>query len=125
MSENESTKAAIVRRITLEDIRALSPKPKMIFYGANTCWWTHDPNHLSRNTSGLPCDPRGGVLLQTENVEGFLNAAEEAASRYGKHGLEAFTAAHHLNCRLRENLDHATCLRTWQEYNDVIDRGDL
>ena len=73
---------------------------------------------------GLPCDPRGSVLFMTDHVEGFLTAAENSSAHYGKHGLRAFMAAHHLNC-----IESSTSLRPWsaagwQEYNDAIDRFD-
>ena len=100
----------IVENVTLDDIR--KSKPSMIFYGANTCWWTHDPDHLGHTVAtkaeirrtaenfrlnslakagpiepfmerarkahaqGLPCDPRGGVLFQTDEIEKFLQSAE-------------------------------------------------
>lgn len=34
----------IIENLSMEAIRAL--KPKTIYYGANTCWWTHDPADL-------------------------------------------------------------------------------
>lgn len=144
--------------VTLDDIRAA--KPAMIFYGANTCWWTHDPAHLGktksseseirstaesfcRNSStpdasiipyverarrnhgsGLPCDPRGGVLFQTDDIEGFLSSAEENAQHYGRHGLRAFMAAHHANSFLSEQEPRPWCSADWDEYNDAIDRLD-
>jgi hypothetical protein len=112
----------IRNRVTLEDVRAA--RPAMIFYGANTCWWTHDPNHLGRlPDSGLPCDPRGGVLFQTDDVEGFLRAAEEAPDHYGRHGLQAFVAAHHENCTMGDDDPTPWAFPTWDEYNDAIDRG--
>lgn len=144
--------------ITLEQIRAA--KPTMIFYGANTCWWTHDPSHLGKTKSsemeirrtaehfrlnssdksgpiepfierarkahslGLPCDPRGGVLFQTDDVEGFLKAAESNATHYGRHGLRAFMAAHHLNCILSFNNCKPWCSPDWDDYNAAIDAYD-
>lgn len=111
----------ITEKITLAEIRAA--KPDMIFYGATTCWWTHDPAHLGRTAvePGLPCDPRGGVLFQTEDVEGFLRGAEENPDHYGRHGLRAFVSAHHLNCQRSEEDARPWCMRTWEEYNDALD----
>lgn len=105
--------------ITMEDVR--SAKPTMIFYGANTCWWTHDPDHLGRTDSGLPCDPRGGMLFQTESVEKFLNAAELNAEHYGRHGLMAFMAAHHQNCVKAKEDRTPWCFSAWEEYNRILD----
>ena len=149
----------IINRITLEDVRRASPE--MIYYAVHTCWWTHDPSHLSQtpetseaevrriadtfrlNSSTpdapienflerarqatshrLPCDPRGSVLFQTDNVEGFLSAAESNAAHYGRHGLRAFMAAHHLNCVVSLEDLRSTSGRTWDEYNDALDRLD-
>ncbi|MGH9767207.1 MAG: hypothetical protein ACREAB_07210 [Blastocatellia bacterium] len=118
-------------QVSIEDIRRA--KPDMIFYGANTCWWTHDPAHLSRTTGGrlegghkiqLPSDPRGGVLFQTDNIEAFLKAAEEDAGHYGRHGLRAFMAAHHGNSFKSLDDPIPWCAPTWDEYNNAIDRLD-
>lgn len=127
----------LIQRITLEVI--LASKPRTIFYGANTCWWTHDPNHLgntrdfpsrSSRTSdetgpGLPCDPRGGVLLQTDDVEGFLRSAQENADHYGPFGMDTFLAAHHLNCVAVQahffgDTEAPWCFRTWDEYTTIL-----
>lgn len=149
----------IVERITLDQI--IAAKPKMIFYGANTCWWTHDPAHLSKTPPAteaevrrmadvfklnarpgtstdaeflrrareatkhrIPCDPRGGMLFETDNVEGFLENARSSAEYYGKHGLRAFIAAHHLNCILSVNDPRPWCEKSWDAYNEALDRRD-
>jgi hypothetical protein len=147
----------IKENITIEDVR--DAKPEMIFYGANTCWWTHDPNHLTvargnedeirrsaemfrANSStpdapldeylerarkahgrGIPTDPRGGVLFQTEDIEGFLQAAIDNQTAYGKHGLRAFIAAHNDNCFLPNGRNW--CSENWDEYNTAIDEMDV
>ncbi len=113
----------IIQAVTFDGV--VTRAAKTIFYGAVTCWWTDDPGDLSKHPiSGLPCDPRGGVLYQTNNVADFfrrvkLNAREGV---YGKHGLDAFMAAHHKNCKVSETDDRPTCYTTWWEYNDIIDR---
>lgn len=116
----------VIEYITLEDVR--KAKPAMIFYGADTCWWTHNPAHLCIHPGiGIPCDPRGGVLYETDNVEGFLLAAEEQASHFGKHGIRAFMAAHNQNSVAGlESLEdmRPTCSPDWQDYNDALDRLD-
>jgi hypothetical protein len=111
--------AVIVERITMADVR--NCKPEMIFYGAVTPWWTHDPNHLCFLPNGLPCDPRGGVLMQTDKVESFLSRAEAEPSFYGKHGLRTFMAAHHDNCQVSDTDTRRTCLTDWNEYNKALD----
>lgn len=147
----------IIEKITLEEI--LDSKPEMIFYAARTCWWTHDPEHLStlppsesdiqhyaetfrlnsstpdapldeflerarKAAKGLPCDPRGSVLFQTEKVEAFIQTAKEKSAHYGKHGIRAFLAAHHLNCIISSFDPRPTSGADWQEYNDALDRLD-
>ena len=122
--------ATIVERVSFEDVwdkcRGGWNKSSAgwIFYGALTCWWTHDNAHLGKLETGIPCDPRGGVLLQTDDVRGFLQEAKDNTERYGKHGLRAFMAAHHDNCQVSETDERRTCMRTWDEYNDALDRLD-
>ena len=111
--------AYITKRVSLQDVR--DAKPKMIYYGALTCWWTHDPYDLCHLTNGLPCDPRGGVLMQTDDIEGFLRSAEANPAHYGRHGLDAFMASHHKNCLVSLADVRSTCFETWDAYNDAID----
>ena len=111
---------AIVKVTTLEDIRRANPQK--VYYSVNTCWWTHRQTDLRQEpTSGLPCDPRGGMVMERDNVEGFLKAAEENAEAYGRHGLDAFIAAHNDNCVVSPTDLRGTCLRTWDEYNELLD----
>lgn len=106
--------------ITIQQVR--DAKPEMIFYGANTCWWTHDPEHLCKHrTAGLPCDPRGGMLFQTDDVDKFFESALANPEHYGRHGLRAFEAAHHLNMRVGIRDHRSTCFQEWEEYNAAID----
>lgn len=124
--------------LTVEDIKKL--KPKMIFYGALTPWWTHDPAHLSKTpkgtlkilnpntggekeveTGGLPADPLGCVLFQTEDVDGFLNNAIANTQHYGKHGIRAFEATHHSNAKA---LNIIKCFEDWRSYNAWLDKVD-
>jgi hypothetical protein len=109
----------IVEKVGIDQV--LNSGADMIFYGARTCWWTHDNRHLYKTDRDVPCDPRGGVLFQTDDVQGFLKTAEENIDRYGKHGMRAFMAAHHENCQVSESDDRPTCMETWQEYNDALD----
>lgn len=108
---------------SLDEIRAA--KPKMIFYGMGTCWWTHDSTHLCMKPgTSIPCDPRGGVLFQTDDIEGFLKSAEESATHYGKHGIRAFLAAHHVNCVVSAENPLSTCFAKWDDYNRILDKFD-
>jgi hypothetical protein len=118
--------------VTIDDVRAAHAKgeAEMIYYGANTCWWTHRAEDFTtvpegRPGAGLPCDPRGGVLFQTDDVEGFLAAAEANAEHYGRHRLKAFEAAHHGNVLATHPragvFGFPTCFRTWEPYNELLD----
>ncbi len=148
-----------IQVITFADVRQI--KPEVIWYAVNSCWWTHDPAHLStipptwteladfatklseqrraadepvgnlfedakKMYRGLPCDPRGSVLMMTRrgDAEGFLKAAENSSVHYGKHGLRAFMAAHHSNCIESSTSLHPWSASGWQEYNEAIDRFD-
>jgi hypothetical protein len=121
-------------RINLVAVR--EAKPAKIYYGANTCWWTHDPEHVRQTRAAfavlhpdvpaanhLPCDPRGGVLFETDDVEGFLAAAEEKPEHYGHHGLAAFMAAHHLNCVRSRSDPRSWCFREWDDYSRLLDEA--
>jgi hypothetical protein len=113
----------IVERTALRDIRL--ELPSMIFYGANTPWWTHRASDLCRHPiSGLPCDPRGGMLFQTDNVIGFIESAVHNAEHYGRHGIRAFMAAHNDNCQVSETDSRSTCMDNWGQYNDALDKLD-
>ncbi len=111
---------AVRKKTTLEDVR--NAKPKKIYYAVNSCWWTHRAEDLATRTdNGLPCGPRGSVLMETGDVEGFLALAEDNPEHYGKHGSDAFMAAHQDNCVLR-GTEKPWSAQGWQAYNDALDR---
>ncbi|MEA2175336.1 MAG: hypothetical protein QOD00_2928 [Blastocatellia bacterium] len=72
----------------------------------------------------LPCDPRGSVLMETEDVQGFLNQAASNPEYYGKHGLRAFMAAHHSNSQKSLTDLRPWSEETWEAYNEALDRLD-
>ena len=63
-------------------------------------------------------------MLMMGDAGAFLQAAEENPSLYGKHGLAAFMAAHNDNTVVSEQDSRQTCLRTWDEYNDLLDQRE-
>ena len=108
----------IVEATTLQEIKHAAPET--IWYSVHTCWWTHRSTDLRKLPNGLPCDPRGGVLMMDEG-QSFLTSAEANPDHYGKHGLAAFIASHNDNCVVSSDDHRNTCLRSWQEYNDLLD----
>ena len=110
--------AHIVKRTTLEDVKLA--EPDTIWYSVNTCWWTHRQSDLRQHTSGLPCDPRGGMLMMA-GADSFFDVAEGNPGHYGEHGLDALIAAHNDNCVVAPDDLRSTCLRTWPEYNEALD----
>lgn len=115
----------------LEHVKRIADmKPDtMVYYSVNTCWWVCDPPNKPpgfktlqyQTDSGLPCDPRGGMLMQTD-LAGFIQAAEENPDHYGRHGLRALMAAFHGNVNTDDM--RPTCFRSWDEYNNLIDESD-
>lgn len=102
----------------LDQVRAM--RPAMIFYATATCWWTANPDDLYHHQpSGLPCDPRGCTLFQTDDIEGFLQAAEGTPGHYGKHGLAAFILAYHGNVVTADG--RPTSFRKWESYDRLLD----
>ena len=111
----------IRNQTTLEEIKLAAPGT--IWYSVSTCWWTHRQTDLRRHPNhDLPCDPRGGMLMMGP-ANDFLANAEANPSHYGQHGLDAFIAAHNDNCVVSHLDSRSTCLLSWQEYNDLLDRS--
>lgn len=124
-----SNNIEIAHEFTLEEIhyRIRGSCSRMIFYGANTPWWTTNECDLYETKGGhhLPCDPRGGMLFQTDKVDDFLKAAESSPEHYGKYGLRVFLLAYH-GCVVakKENGElWPTCLDNWALYEELIDKN--
>lgn len=101
------------RKITIDDVR--KAKPEKIYYSIFTKWWTHDPQHVKNDL--------GDILIETHQVEDYLQEPEKNPDHYGRHGIEAFMAAHHLNCVHSEENPESWAFCAWDEYNDMIDRS--
>lgn len=112
----------IDHEVTLPEVAKMAEKTGMIYYGALTPWWSAElPGY---RTGGVPCDPRGGVLFETDSPDGFLHTARTSVMHYGKHGLRAFLLAYH-GCVVvdgGEKDGYPTCLKNWDEYNNLIDK---
>ena len=102
---------------TLEEIK--ESQPDTIWYAFHTCWWTHREEDLRTLENGLPCDPRGSVLMM-RSADSFFAAAEANPSHYGINGLKALEAAHNDNCVVGRFDPRQTSLRTWGEYNALL-----
>lgn len=111
-------------RIAREPDPIESVRGEMLYYATLTTWWTTNREHIYRkpDDSRLPCDPRGSVLFQTNNVEGFLAAARGNPDHYGRHRLRAFMAARHGVIVAPSGLP--TSVRTWDEVNRLLDEFD-
>jgi hypothetical protein len=116
----------IDHEITLHEVRKIARRNRMIYYGANTPWWTANDKDMVYRSGQLPCDPRGGMLFQTDDVEGFLVAASkpENAQHYGKHGIRVFMLAYHgcVVAKTPEGKVLPTCLNSWEQYSELLDR---
>ena len=111
----------IRQHTTLEDVKAA--QPETIWYGYNTRWWTHRAEDVFSHDgthSGMPCDPRGGMLMMGPAAD-FLAAAEGDPDFFGSHGLDAFIGAHNDNCLVSDADPRSTCLRDWKDYNLILD----
>lgn len=113
-------------QITFEAVkrRILAENTKIIYYSIGTCWWTMNPRDLYRHPEcGLPCDPRGGMLMECHEPLDFLTQAEQNPEHYGKHGIKAFMAAYHGGVRIKAS-GLPTCFDGWDKYNELIDEFD-
>lgn len=114
----------------MEEIRR--DRLQWIFYSVASPWWTHHLPTEYHTKGGLPCDPRGAMLFETQRGDAlkFIQLAIDNPDRYGKHGLRTFMAALHgcvhavtiLQCGSEKCLP--TCLDTWNDYNRLIDLKD-
>ena len=93
-----------------------------VWYGISSCWWTTNVDHLNRHPNTMcPCDPTGGHLMMTNDVKGFIDAAKENPTHYGKHGLETMLAAYHGHITL---AGLPTAFRGWDLYEKIIDQHE-
>jgi len=113
----------LVLRLTqftsLETVKELALRSNRLVYGLQTCWWKIGDPCYELPSSGLPCGPRGEILLETDDPIAFIQQAEQNPNHYGKHGINAFMAAYHGNLITEKGLP--TSLETWDMYNDLID----
>lgn len=98
-------------------------KAGAVYYSNKSCWWTHHRGHTWVEVPGQPsvqrC-PAGGLIFMERDWEGWLEAAKDNPAHYGRHGLNAFVAAHHANCR-RGGDGKPFASARWGDYNDALD----
>lgn len=106
---------------TIADVRQAAEP--IIYYAVHTCWWSESCMHYQLKVMGrgLPCDPRGSVLMEAHDPAKFLGNAEENPAHYGRHGLRAFEAALHGNVTVG---GLPTSFSSWEEYNQLLDEHD-
>lgn len=110
----------IRRKTTIDDVYA-DDDAHTAWYCVHGSWWTHRSGDVgARADNGLPCCPSGSPLLM-QDLETFMDSAIRNHDHYGRHGIEAFMASHNDNCIVSVADPRPTCLRTWDEYNDLID----
>lgn len=110
-------------------------KNNVIYYAANTIWWTDDPNDLCQATdehlelmgkmfgqaavesfkeNPVPLDPFNSPLYQTENVNAFANpdsiTKHDAYGDEVEHRIETFMWSHAKNMilildKIKEHLE--------------------
>jgi len=102
----------------IEQIARDKPNSHVV-YSVGTCWWKIGDPIYSKDGSGLPCDPRGALLMECHDLAGFLKNAKENVSHYGKHGMRAFVAAYHGNVLTDDHKP--TCFESWDDYNKLIE----
>lgn len=75
-----------------------------------------------RTASGLPCDPRGCVLMQGDLAK-FLANADADPKKYGQLGVKTLFAAFHSNVEVLTRDGRGwrpTCLDDWKGYEDLL-----
>lgn len=99
--------------------RAEQDPGALVVFGMHSPWWKVGVPRWRIPGTSIPCDPRGGMLMQSHGLRNFLNDAKTNPAYYGRHGLVAFMAAHDRNLCLRDG--RTTCLQSWDQYNELLD----
>lgn len=127
MAQLLDNRLLVVPTVTLAALVALADAGKIakIYCAVHTCWWTHDPTDLvTRVFSHLPVDPRGSVLLETDDPRKFLRGAESNPTHYGRHGVATFMASHAKNSRTYgpNGETQSWSESSWEAYAQALDR---
>jgi hypothetical protein len=96
---------------------------RQVVLAVHTPWWSLWEDewlpYTIPGSGGIPCDPRGSVLIQT-NMAKAVQQARDNPGHYGWHGLLAFAAAFHGNVVVKRT-GKPTSLKNWNEYNELLD----
>lgn len=113
----------LTNKFTLEELKIMARYVPRLVYAAQTCWWKigNSVYRKDNQVDGLPCGPRGEMLLETNKPLNFIEQAEKNPDHYGKHGLDAFVAAYHENVVTDEGIP--TSFEGWHRYNELIDEA--
>lgn len=109
-------------KITFEEIK--KSKPKMIYYSANTVFWTHDPADLK--SGGVPLDCFGSPLFQTDKVKEFLDEdlIKAHAHAYGKDPVKTLMICHAQNIDWLRSLSGFHSQMTYKEVAKLIEESE-
>ncbi len=113
--DSRGKRVRIRKKTTFDDVKASATKTPAKIWASEGCgWWTHHaPDTHLGHCADSACSHR--VYLQEYR---FLEEAQKS-SRFGRHGLDAFMAAHADNCINEDGK--STCLPSWEQYNHLLD----
>ena len=107
----------IVIKNDLDSIIKLAACSNRLVYAFQTCWWkVGDPIYQK---SGLPCGPRGEMLMETDNPMRFINDAMNNPRHYGEYGLKAFVSGYHGNL-ITIDKELPSSFDSWDKYNLLL-----
>lgn len=112
----------LTKKYDLEKLKEMAKNSNILVYSISSCWWKIG-HPVYQNGKGLPCGPRGEMLLETDDPFGFLLAAEKSAHFYGKHGIDALVNSHHEN--ITTNDGRPTSLSSWEEMNELLEQQNV
>lgn len=119
------SKKRLTHKVSEHQIREWAAMPGQQFvYAVSSPWWSlWDDDWMPYRNGGLPCDPRGSMLMQGDAAK-FLVSADANPEHYGRHGIAALVAAFHSNVEVLTRDGRGwrpTSLDSWDDYNALLD----
>ena len=111
----------------MPDLEVLKLSKKTAYYGIRSCWWSDRIVYTTRTPGerGLPCDARGGMLMQTAagDARTFVENAEADPKHYGPSGMSAFGAMFHgvVEVRTADGSWRPTCFAEPASYSRILE----